>query len=145
MSSMPNSNPVDLRSLPYRTRLVAEKIGLNETYFFFEKFAHRTLYVPPNLKQSDLATKIGEAAAIALVELWPNSHFTPPKIDKMFQQWRNYELMFDVDEDKLSIVEMCIKYNLTRQRINQIRHEHAQKHQEDHKLTNQNLTLDLNL
>ncbi|KGJ92154.1 Mor transcription activator domain protein [Colwellia psychrerythraea] len=137
------SNPVDLRALPYRTRLVAEKIGLNATYILFKTFAHRTLYIPPTLLRSDLATKVGKEAATALIELWPNTSLTFPKVDRMFQQWRNYEIILDINDGELPIVEICIKYDLTRQRIDQIKKDHKRNQVASKATSNQNLTLDL--
>jgi len=115
------SNPVDLRALPYRTRLVAQKIGLEATYALFNTFAHKTLYIPGSLTRSNLADKIGKPQALALIELWPNTSITLPKIDKIFQQWRNHELLNELAQNTLTVTELCIKYDLTRQRINQIK------------------------
>lgn len=137
------SNPVDLRALPYRTRLVAEIIGLNATYILFKKFAHKTIYVPSTLARSGLAETVGEEAALALIELWPDRSITLPKVDKMFQQWRNHELLNALELGELSVTELCIKYNLTRQRINQIKHDHKQNKVTSKTASNQNLTLDL--
>ncbi|MBL4832614.1 MAG: hypothetical protein JKY26_01460 [Pseudomonas sp.] len=136
------TNSVDLRALPYRTRLVAEIIGLEATYRLFDKFAHKTLYIPSSLARSTLADNIGKAEANALIALWPNQSITLPKVDKMFQQWRNHALLAELELGESSITDLCIKYNLTRQRINQIKHEYSESNNPI-KPTNQNLTLDL--
>lgn len=144
MESYPTSNPVDLRSLPYRTRLVAEKIGLEATYRLFDKFAHKTLYIPGSLARSTLAKNIGEAEANALIALWPNQSITLPKVDRMLQQWRNHALLAELNLGELSVTALCIKYNLTRQRINQIKHEYGGANNPINP-SDQNLTLDLTL
>jgi len=138
------TNPIDLRALPYRTRLVAQIIGLDATYRLFEKFAHKTLYIPGSLNRSALANKVGEAEAMALIELWPNQSITLPKVDKMFQQWRNHEILAELGQGKLTVTDICVKYDLTRQRINQIKHEYSEPNNPTH-LPPQNLTLDLSL
>ena len=129
-------NPVNLKALPYRVRFIAELLGMNETYQLLEKHCFDTLYIPPNLLRSSLDKKIGEKAAKALIQLWPNQTITLPKPDKIMQQWRNHELLIAKRAGTLSTADASKKYNLTRQRINQIENENTE---------NPNLTLDFTL
>jgi len=139
------TNPVDLRSLPYRTRLIAEKIGLDKTFILLSVHAHETLYIPGTLKHSDLANKVGKNEAKALIELWPEQTITLPKVDKLFQQWRNHEIVTAMHEGETAVIDLCRRWNLTRQRISQLMKEYHQKKQESTKTQHENLTLDLSL
>jgi len=134
---MSTSNPVDLRALPTRTSMLAKRIGLQLTYEFLNAFWCETLYIPPNLKHSNLDKRVGMTVALALIELWPNQQFTPPKPDKLLQKWRDHE----IGSSDLSTKELCKKYNITRQRLSQIRL--ALKSPTERKQQFENLTLDL--
>lgn len=135
--SSDSTNPVDLRALPTRTNLLAQRVGLQLTYEFLNAHWFETLYIPPNLKHSNLDQRVGKDVAQALIDLWPNQQFTPPKPDKLLQKWRDYE----IGTSELSTKELCKKYNITRQRLSQIRL--ALKEPNTREQQFENLTLDL--
>ena len=141
-SKSANENPVDLRALPNRTRQLAERVGIQRTYEFLVEFEASTLYIPAKLTNSTLAKQVGEDIAKALVELYPATRFTPNKIDKILQTWRNHELVHS-DEP---LITLCKKFKITRSRVLQIRQEHADNENSDYYQPKyENLTLDLEL
>ena len=137
MGNSSTSNPVGLRALPTRTNLLAQRVGLQLTYAFLKAHWFETLYIPPNLDYSNLDKRVGKTVALALIELWPKQHFTPPKPDKLLQKWRDHE----IGASELSTKELCKKYNITRQRLSQIRK--ALKEPNTRQQQFENLTLDL--
>lgn len=136
-----STNPVDIRSLPMRIRLIAEKVGIQRTYEFLSEHWSTTLYIPATLDNSDLAEKVGEDVALALIELWPSQKLDPPKPDKLMQQWRDHEL----NAGTLKTKEACERFNITRQRCSQIRQKATDKTSGSQKRPQQLMNLELDL
>lgn len=128
---------INLKALPYRTRMIAEQLGMEETFALLKAHGAESHTIPaaftPNCA---LAKNLGPAAAKALCALWPGRPIDLPKVDKIMQQWRDQCLIEEMTTGKLGMVQAVKKYNLTRQRINQILNSHWQ---------DQNLSLPLDL
>lgn len=128
-------NPVNVKALPYRIRMIAERIGMERTYQLLVEHGAECHKIPGEYVEGcALANNLGTDVARALIELWPESAIDLPKPDKILIQWRDKELTEDIYERDMPIREAVKKYNLTRQRINQILNQHRQDN---------NLTLDL--
>lgn len=134
-------NPVTWKNLTsYRIKLLAQHLGMDATYSLLTEFVHVTLYIPRTLTNSELTKKVGVDAANVLVKLWPDQRVTLPKPDKMLNLWRNHEIIKRIDNGDITTTNACIEYDLTRQRINQIRQSlQPETYPEKHP----NLTLDL--
>lgn len=120
---MMEPNPVSYKNLTSQsTRLLAKELGMQRAYEFLSEHWNHVLYIPPNLKRSKLAQKVGDDVANVLVKHYSGEYYQPSKPDKIFELWRNYEIVQD-QKNGMKLPELAAKYDLTRQRINQITRE----------------------
>lgn len=136
---MSTLQPIDVRALPYRVRMIAEKLGISKTFELLTEHGAQCFTIPPCFSPTcALAQNLGDDAAKVLIELWPDKALDLPKVDKILLQWRDAELLTDIVQNELSIMKAVKKYNITRQRINQILNAHGNPQ-------NKNPTLELDL
>ncbi|GAB3021483.1 Mor transcription activator family protein [Bowmanella dokdonensis] len=118
-------NPVNLKALPYRIRMIAEKLGMEATYQLLAEHGAECHTIPASFSPGcALAKHLGEDAAKVLCQLWPDTPIDLPKPDKILLQWRDAELIHNITLGGMTVMQAVKKYNLTRQRINQILSSH---------------------
>jgi len=117
---------IDLRALPYRVRLIAELAGIENTYRFLSEHGAKSIRIKKAYTPGcTLEKRFGVEVAKALFELWPNQCIDIPKVDKMTLQIRDIKIMQELKEG-VGVAEVRARYNLTRQRIYQLKNEAEQ-------------------
>ena len=115
-------NPVTFENISnYRIRKLAEQLGMQKTYNFLSAHWNEKFYIPSKPSKK-LVERCGQDVAEVLVMLYPDQHYQPPKPDKIWESWRNHEILKDRGDGML-MEDVSKKYNLTRQRIGQIMKE----------------------
>jgi hypothetical protein len=121
------NNPVGINNLTsYRIRHLVEKLGMEVTFNFLNSHWHTKFFIPSTVSNK-LIERVGDDVALTLVALYPGQHYQPPKPDKILELWRNHEIVRERNSG-IKMEDLCKKYQITRQRINQIEHEVDPKH-----------------